>query len=288
MKREFVAINEKDVVDVFVLDLVDTNSADDIPILDYLIDHAHAVSDPEETGAQVQEPSHADAGNQNYLSPPGSPAATSSLPHHPSPQPTCPFPMQSGQFESFQQPEANQSRWFYHPEDDQMLQQQSSFSQVQFEEKRSSQDTPRSGNLLASLFPTMTASLAAPAVRTMPSLMQTPAIPHFSIPPPPYPPIQSSAVMQHPPPISSMSSIVQPPIHPSVLPPATSIIPANIPPVLMAAASVEPVSMSVPSCPTVLVKPPIKSTVSIIGSQTCRCIKPVGKCCIIRYALISM
>ena len=110
MKRELEAINEKDVVDVFVLDLIDTNSVDDIPIIDYLMDHALATSDPEETDAQLQEPSHADAVNQKYLSVPGSPAAISSLPQHPSPQTACLFPMQSGQFESFQQPEANQSR----------------------------------------------------------------------------------------------------------------------------------------------------------------------------------
>jgi hypothetical protein len=286
MKREYIAINEKDVVDVFVLDLVDTNTVTDIPILDYLVEHGLATTDAEETDAQLQEPSHADSVNQKFLSPPGSPAATSSFPQHPSPQPTCPFPMQSGQFESFQQPEATQSRWFYHPEGAQVPQQKSSFSQVPFEEKRSSQDVPRSGNLLASLFPTMAGSSAVPTVRTMPSLIPAPAIPHFSIPPPPFPAIQSSAMMQHQSPISSMPSMVQmqPPIHPSVLPPATSMIPANIPPILMAAASVAPVSISAPSsCPSVPVNPPTKSTECIIGSQTCRCIKPVGKYCTVLY-----
>ena len=152
MKRELEAINEKDVVDVFVLDLIDTNSVDDIPIIDYLMDHALATSDPEKTDAQLQEPSHADAVNQKYLSVPGSPAAISSLPQHPSPQTACLFPMQSGQFESFRQPEANQFRWFYYPEDTQRLQQKSSFSQVPFEEKRSSQEMPRCGYCLASFF----------------------------------------------------------------------------------------------------------------------------------------
>ena len=53
------------------------------------------------------------------------------------------------------------------------------------------------GAAIASLvfFTTMNATSAAPAVRTMPSLMQTPAISDLSIPSPSFPPIQSSAAI---------------------------------------------------------------------------------------------